>query len=273
MPYLVSDQKSIYYERYGQGEKNLMILNGIMMSTNSWHAFIDHLSSKYTLILVDFFDQGKSDYLADEYDQQVQVEVIKDVIKTLALDHLTLLGISYGGEVAMKFAHQNPNLLDALILSNTTAFTSPQLKAIGDNWVHAAQTYEGEKFFKATIPPIYSSGFYEREQTWLTEREKMFVQVLNKKWYDGFVRLVISAEKHDERENLKKITCPTLVIGADEDVITPIPCQVLIAKEIPKSYFIVIKSCGHASMYEKPHEFISAIEGFIDSNNVVFKIK
>lgn len=272
MAFLETENGKVYYEIHGDGDNTLMILNGIMMSSASWKPFLTFLVKHVKVVLVDFFDQGKSEYLDVTYDQTIQSELVHNVISALELSEVTLLGISYGGEVAMNFVKRYPGVLKNLILANTTAYTGKQLKAIGENWIHAASTYDGKTFFKATIPPIYSTGFYESRADWLDAREKMFDQLFDERWYEGFIRLVRSAETHDERKNLRHFNVPTLVIGAGEDVITPVSCQKELVENISNSKFIVIENCGHASMYEKPVEFFSAVIGFIYTSGHTFKI-
>lgn len=266
------NHKKAYYEVHGDGETSLVILNGIMMSCASWQPFIGMLSKQFKVVLLDFYDQGKSEYLDFTYTQDLQVELVKELLTALDLQQVTLMGISYGGEVAMKFAIKYQHMLSKLILANTTAYTNQQLKAIGDSWIYSAKTYDGKQFFKATIPPIYSTEFYESRVEWLDARERLFDKVFDEKWYEGFIRLVISAEKHDIRDQINAIKLPTLIIGADEDIITPLPCQEQIYQEIENSRFVVIKHCGHASMYERPIEFFGAVIGFIMTGHEVFTI-
>lgn len=45
--------KKVYYELHGEGEP-ILVLNGIMMSTESWNAFKPSFSKDNLLILVDF---------------------------------------------------------------------------------------------------------------------------------------------------------------------------------------------------------------------------
>jgi pimeloyl-ACP methyl ester carboxylesterase len=273
MPYLTFEGKQVYYEKHGDGEQTLMFLNGIMMSTASWQAFVSYFSKRYTLVLIDFFDQGQSAYLEGvSYTQDLQVSLVAHAIEALSLQRVLLVGISYGGEVAMKVAARHGNALEGLVLANTTAYTDPQLRAIGDSWNYAASTRDGRIFFKATIPPIYSATFYEAKLDWLTAREKMFTEVLTPAWYDGFSRLVDSAADHNAVEELAAIDCPVFIIGADQDQITPLRCQQLLQSRIKDAKFAVIQGCGHASMYEKPTEFVALIDGFAQVMTAAFDI-
>lgn len=260
MAYFNLDGKRAYYEVHGENDKTLMILNGIMMSTSSWLPFIPMLTKTAKVVLVDFFDQGKSDFMSEDYTQDIQLELVEALLDALDLEQVTLLGISYGGEIAMKC---RTSRVSQLILANTTAITDEALKAIGNNWINAARTFDGSQFFNATIPPIYSKGFYNVRIDWLSEREKMFKIAFKPAWYEGFIRLVRSAESHDERLRLNEIKIPTMIIGAEEDVITPLKCQSDLNAAIRDSKFVVISDCGHAAMYEKPTEFFSVVVGFM----------
>lgn len=271
MPKVLIKGKNIYYEIYGSGEP-LVILNGIMMSTSSWSAFIDVLSCNNKLVLVDFVDQGQSDKADEQYSQDFHVEILKDLFEKLNLKKIHLLGISYGGEVAQRFAIKYSEKILSLILSNTTSYTNEFLKDIGKGWIHAAKTYDGSIFFKTTMPYVYSPEFYEKNIDWLKEREKLFSISLQPDWYEGFIRLVISADDLDITKELHKINVPTLIIGAENDITTPVRYQEDIQKNIKDSKLIVIKGSGHGSMYEKPYEFVSAVCGFIENANKIIKI-
>lgn len=271
MPKVLIQGKNIYYETYGDGEP-IVILNGIMMSTGSWDPFIDVFARKNKLVLVDFIDQGQSDKVEDAYSQDLHVEMLIDLFSILNLGKVHLVGISYGGEVAQRFALKHETQLLSLILANTTSYTSHILKDIGEGWINAAKTYDGSQFFKATMPYIYSGEFYEENIKWLKEREKSFSVSLQPEWYEGFIRLVKSAEDLNITGEIEKIKVPTLIIGAEYDATTPLRYQEEIQKKIKDSKLIVIKGSGHATMYEKPYEFTTAILGFVESCNKQIKI-
>lgn len=266
MPKALINGKNIYYEIYGEGEP-LVLLNGIMMSTASWTSFIDVLSCNNKLVLVDFIDQGQSDKVEEQYTQDLHVETLKELFDKLELGKVHLVGISYGGEVAQRFALKYQDQLLSLVLANTTSYTNHILKDIGDSWIEAAKTYDGSTFFKATMPYIYSAEFYEDNIVWLKEREKAFSISLKPEWYEGFIRLVRSAEDLNITEEIHNIKVPTLIMSSEYDATTPLRYQEELQKRIKDSKLVVIQGSGHASMYEKPYEFVAAILGFVLSCN------
>ena len=271
MPKVSIKGKNIYYEIHGDGEP-LVILNGIMMSTGSWNSFIDVFSKKNKLVLLDFVDQGQSDKMEEQYSQDLHVEMLNELLERLNLEKIHLVGISYGGEIAQRFVLAHQSKVKTLVLANTTSYTSHILKDIGENWIQAAKTHDGVAFFKATMPYVYSGEFYEENIQWLKEREKSFANTLKPEWYEGFIRLVKSAENLNITEEINKIKVPTMIIGAEYDTTTPLRYQQEIHKMIPNSKLVSINGSGHATMYEKPYEFASLIIGFIESYSSEIKI-
>lgn len=262
MPTFAFQGKNIYYESHGEGEP-LVVLNGIFMSCASWAAFVPAFSKHCRLILIDLLDQGRSDKMDAEYTQSLQVEALLALLSHLKLESVRLAGISYGGEVAMRFAVEYPSRVSKLILSNTAAYTSKWLKDIGHSWEFAFQSHDGHQFFKTCIPIVYSPSFYEQNYAALSAREKLFCRVFTADVYDAFARLTRSAEGHDVREALGRITAKTLVISSELDFVTPCYQQRELTRLIPGAAHVRIEDAGHAVMYEKPAEFASLMLGFI----------
>jgi len=262
MPHINYQDKKIYYEVHGSGEP-LVMLNGLMMSTMSWAMFLPELTKNNQVILLDFFDQGKSEQLDSTYQQDIQVEAVNAVVKSLGLTKIHLFGISYGGEIALQFALKYGDLVDKLILCNTTAWTSPWLADIGDGWKKSAQLADAQLFYSVSIPIIYSPNFYTKHATWMNERKELLKQVFTPAFLAAMCRLIESAEGFDVKDQLANITATTLIVGSDLDFVTPATEQLALHQAIFHSAYVEIKNCGHASMYEKPAEFTTILKGFL----------
>lgn len=256
------DGRDIYFEEYGQG-KPLIVLNGIFMSCASWAAFVPSFQSHCRLILVDMLDQGKSAKMDGEYTQALQVKVILALMDHLGLASSAIVGISYGGEVALQLATSHPARVDKLILSNTAAYTSPWLKDIGHSWEYAFESRDGHQFFKTCIPIVYAPMFYEQNYAWASAREELFVRAFDGAVYDAFGRLTRSAETHDVRAGLPAITAETMVISSEMDYVTPQHQQAELVQAIRGASHVRIECAGHAVMYEKPAAFTAIVLGFL----------
>ena len=142
--------KSVYYESHGEGNP-VLLLNGIMMTTLSWQAFVPALQKTNRLILVDFLDQGRSARMEEAYTQELQAELVAALINHLQLRSPAVAGISYGGEVALRVAIRYPALVGRLLLFNTTAKTSAWLRDIGRGWNAVGMTLDGQAYYLSLI--------------------------------------------------------------------------------------------------------------------------
>ena len=265
--------RNIYYDVQGKG-KPILILNGIMMSTKSWEPFVKSFTHNNQLIRLDFIDQGQSDKLENsEYTQSIQVDIIECLVKELKIQKVSIVGISYGGEVAILFAAKNPNMVDRLVLLNTTPYTSPWLAEIGHSWNRIGRTRDGQTYYQATIPVIYSPSYYQKRLDWMKNREKLLVPIFsNASFLDAMERLTNSAESFDARNVLDQISAPTLIVAADEDFLTPLQNQKKIKEKIKNSEIVILPGVGHASMYERPLLFVTLVLGFINALETSFQI-
>ncbi len=265
MSTFIHQDKTVFYDLQGDENKPvLLLLNGIMMSTASWEPFMPAFRNELRVLRVDFFDQGQSARMENDYTQQVQVNLLLALLDHLGLSCVHLAGISYGGSVAMQFAAAHPNRVEKLMLFNATAKTTPWLKAIGDGWNAVAESRDGNAYYHIAIPYIYSPSFYNRNLDWMEARKEKLIPIFsNPSFLDAMIRLTKSAESHDVEAHLPTLDVPTLVIASDHDFLTPPAEQRAIVKAMPNAELVVYEGCGHASMYEKPSLFVSTILGFI----------
>ena len=268
MPHLdLKDGAKIYFEVHGQGEP-IIFLHGIMMNTMSWLAFIPELSKRFRLILLDFRDQGQSSRMQEQYGQDIHVGDVVSLLDQLNIPRAHMMGLSYGGGVALQFALQYQKRIKSLCLFNTPNRVSNHLLEIGKAWESAAELNDGAKFFQLAVPFIYSEPFYETHLDFLMERQKMFKSLLTKEWFEGFIRLSRSVKDYSmSPEELKTIKVPTLLVGADLDMVVSQGSMKEIHENIPNCEFIMIPKAGHGAFLERMNEFLTILIGFVTKHS------
>lgn len=271
MSYFKYKNKDIFYRVIGKG-KPLLLLNGIMMSTKSWKAYEDELSKNNQLILLDLLDQGQSSKADGEYNQTIQVAIVKELLDVLKIDKVSIMGTSYGGSVALQFAIAYQDYIERMVLFNTVAKTNAWLREIGDAWNHASGNPEA--YYATTIPVIYSPAFYDRKAQWMEKRKKELTTTsfASKDFIDSMIRLTNSARDYDVCASLREIKVPTLIIGSEQDHITPLEEQRYLAKEMVNAQLIILPDTGHASFYERPVIFTTILNGFINLDKLEYII-
>ncbi|MGE0633069.1 MAG: alpha/beta fold hydrolase [Pseudobdellovibrionaceae bacterium] len=122
------------------GNPTVFLLNGLTYSTEQWNDFIPFLlKNKIGVVRIDLFGMGQSLIMksgpplsAISYQDQVEdLKGLMDVLKIKGPHNL--LGLSYGGAIAMAFVKQYPSLVNKLILM------APFTKPVGaqDTWIRS----------------------------------------------------------------------------------------------------------------------------------------
>src|SRR6056297_904955 len=258
---------TLYYETHGQQGPWVVFLNGIMMSTASWAGLREHISTDYRLLLVDFRDQGKSSKIENQaYTWKIHVNDLLELLDYLKINQINMLGVSYGGQVALEFTREHQDRLASLLLVNVIPKVTRFLQAISDSWELAANLNSGSDFFTIAIPPIYSDVFYEKQYDWLQKRQELFEKMLTQEWFEGFTRLSKSAKDFDCSDLIHKIKVPTLVLSAEKDILTPAEKMNEMASQIEDAVYLQIPNAGHAAFLEKQKAFLAAVKGFLSIN-------
>ncbi|QOI96857.1 MAG: alpha/beta fold hydrolase [Flammeovirgaceae bacterium] len=104
----------LFYREYGSG-RPLIILHGLMGSSDNWLPQAKMLGEHYHVYVVDQRNHGQSPH-SEEFNYHVLQEDIHAFIHQHNLNNPVILGHSMGGKAAMNFALAYPDKLSALIV-------------------------------------------------------------------------------------------------------------------------------------------------------------
>jgi len=113
----------LYYRNEGQGEP-LIILHGLLGSSDNWRAMSKRLAQHFAVYSIDLRNHGQSPHAA-EMNYAVMAEDIREFIETHALARAFLLGHSMGGKIAMQFAAAHPQEVARLVVVDIAPKTYP----------------------------------------------------------------------------------------------------------------------------------------------------
>lgn len=123
--FLFEGHEVFYKYHKNPNEKGVLVfLNGLSDDTSSWKHVVDYFHHDHSYILVDLLGQGKTllrqiekDETSFRFSVETQCEALTALLQHLHLARkIQLIGFSYGGGIALKWASQHPQRIQKLIL-------------------------------------------------------------------------------------------------------------------------------------------------------------
>jgi esterase len=102
------------YRIRGKGEP-LVILHGLYGMSDNWMSVARHFEDRYQVILPDLRNHGHSGF-HPEHTYKAMVDDVIELIDSLHVERISLMGHSMGGKVAMLFALAYPERVKKLII-------------------------------------------------------------------------------------------------------------------------------------------------------------
>ncbi|MFD0794763.1 alpha/beta fold hydrolase [Mucilaginibacter litoreus] len=227
----------MYYEVYGKGEP-LLIIHGNGGSINNFVYQIPYFAKKYQVILADSRAQGKTVDHADSLSYEMITDDLNALLEHLKLKNVNVIGWSDGGIEGLLLAINHPDKVKKLAV--TGANLRPDTSAV-DPFVQ-----------KAVLATNIKGADSLRRMKNPTPEMKNQLKLMH----------LLSYEPHIKTSDLKKIKCPTLVIGGDHDVITT-RHTLEIFENIPDAYLWILPNSGHATPLVYKDMFNQVVADFL----------
>ncbi|MDZ7363132.1 MAG: alpha/beta fold hydrolase [candidate division KSB1 bacterium] len=107
----------LFFRQYGHHEPSLVILHGLLGSSQNWQRVAKVLEKKFRVLAVDQRNHGSSPHTETHTFADLR-EDVKHFFDQQRLDKAYLLGHSMGGLAAMEFAFHYPERLAGLIIED-----------------------------------------------------------------------------------------------------------------------------------------------------------
>jgi 3-oxoadipate enol-lactonase len=221
----------------------------------SWGFQHAALSGRYRVIAFDNRGSGRSASPEGPRTTRLMAADTLALMDRLGIESAHVLGASLGGMIAQEVALAEPGRVRSLQLYGTAARPDRYLLALLEN-------------LRAVRAGIGREGALRAMALWLfgvttfNERPE-FVDMLlyaagsqaNPQADTAFARQGDAVMTHDALDRLSDITCPTLVGGGEEDLLTPLRLSREIVRAIPHAELRTVSRAGHAVFWEQPAEF------------------
>lgn len=234
------------YVRFGKGSKNFVIIPGLSVKSvmGSAAAIADAYGMFADAYTVWFFDRRKE--LPAVYPVKQMAEDTAAAMKELGIQDAYIFGASQGGMIVMEIAIRHPELISKAVLGSTTSHVAGDGGNLA-SWISKAESGDIDGLNMAFAEMVYSESFYQQYKDLILAAG----EGTTKEDLARFLILAKGAEGFDCRDELTKIKCPVLVLGAGKDRVLGVEASREIAAAL-RCEIYVYEDYGHAVYDEAP---------------------
>jgi aminoacrylate hydrolase len=263
MPRISINDGSLYYERHGSGFP-VMMISGLGGLASFWNEQVAAFSKRYDCITHDSRGVGESDPIRGGYTVDRMAGDVIALMDRLEIERAHLMGHSTGGAIAQTLAIEHPNRVASIVLSATWTKPDAYFRRMYGLRKEVLQRLGASAYVQATTLFLYPSWWIAKNNEKLRHVEAQNLA--------HFPPLEIAMSRidailaFDRTQGLAKIRTPTLVIGAEDDIVTPAYFSEELARLIRGAEVKIFPRGGHWFPHVLAREFNQAVLPFLNSH-------
>ena len=244
-------------------DATIVLLHSLLCDGGMWRGQVPALEALGRVVTIDGPGHGKSDVPPPfTLDEHARARVA--AVDALAIPRALIVGLSWGGMVAMRLALYRPEMLAGMVLLDTSADGT----LLNERVEYGLMCRFARRF---GLPPVVvrkKIGPLMFSPTTLRTRPAMvdeFVRSVGGYSREGLdlATHAVSIDRPSILESLRAIRVPTLIGYGDDDAATPGDHSRRIASRIPGAKLVSFKNAGHLSALEDPAQVNDAIVPFV----------
>jgi 3-oxoadipate enol-lactonase len=257
MPMIPIDGGNLYYEIEGDAANPPLVLShSLGTALGMWQPQMAELKRRYRTVRYDMRGHGKSSAPKGDYSMAMLGHDALALLDALKIERTYWCGLSMGGMIGMWLGTEAPQRLRRAVLANTSAL-SPTVEM----WNARIATVMA-KGTAALLDGAVDRWFTKKFQAANPEVVKRTSEFLLSTPAQGYAGACAANRDMDQRETIRKIPVPTLVIVGAQDHAAPPAFGQLIHERIEGSKLVSLDA-AHLSNTEQPAGFTKAVVDFL----------
>ena len=242
----------------------VLFISGLSGLAAFWQDQVATFAKRFEVVTFDHRGIGQSDESRIGYTVERMTADVVRLLDALGVARCHLVGHSTGGAIAQVLAIEHPKRLASLVLAATWTKADAYFRRL-----YALR----KEILQRLGPSIYlqSATLLWYPSWWITHNNERLRQIEAQALAD-FAPSEIVASRIDamlafnRTADLARIKAPTLVVGAEDDVVTPAYFSEELARLIPGAEIKLFPRGGHFLNQVRAREFNNAVLPFLVSH-------
>ena len=260
----------LWYQVTGEGEPVVQI-HGAGFGHFNFAPATPELAKHFKVVDFDLRGYGQSDRPVQDYDMEVWADDVAGLLDALDITAAHVHGTSMGGMIAIVFAGKYPERTTSVVINCAAAKLGMSGRLIFKNWIDIARMDPdgpGSRILAELIAWQALSKKYLETADGVAAIDTIQQILRDSNRIEVFTAACQAMCDMDLRPWLGKITSPALVLGGDEDIMTPWDQgpngagQQAIHDGIVGSEKYVIRGAGHSTIFDSTDEHARVVIEF-----------
>jgi 3-oxoadipate enol-lactonase len=251
-------EQTLHYRIDGDAKgAPIVFANSLGTDFRLWDKVVALLPPGLRILRFDKRGHGLSSCPSGDYSMDELVDDCAGLIEKLGFQNCLFVGLSIGGLIAQGLAARHPQLLRAMVISNSAAKIGSA--ELWQERMDALRTGGIEALADNIIERWFAREFQQKHAQELLAWRNM----LTRTPLHGYVGCCAAIAASDFTESTARLTLPTLLIAGNEDGSTPPDLMRATGDLIAGSRFALIDDAGHLPCVEQPIEYLRLLNDFI----------
>ena len=241
------------------GGAPVVLSHALGLDLHMWDDLAAELAGTREVLRYDHRGHGGSAVPAGPYSMDDLVDDAARLIREWGRGPVVWVGLSMGGMVGQGLAVRYPELVNAVVLANTSSKYPEAAAAVFAQRVQAVQT-GGMAAIVDSVMERYFSAAFRAAQPEAVAAAHATVQRCDTAGYAACCQAVGDV---DWLGRLNTVQCPTLIIAGALDVGAPVAMSQAMQERIPGAELVVLDEASHLSVAEQPVLFAQHLQRFL----------
>jgi pimeloyl-ACP methyl ester carboxylesterase len=249
----------IAYTTAGEGPP-LVLLHGGWSDSRAWRWQLEGLAGDFAVAAWDAPGCGRSSDPPAGWRMADYADCLAGWLEALAVERPHVLGLSWGGALALELYRRHPHVPASLVLAGAYAGWAGSLppEEVAERLGRVRRELERPPaewvggYLPSLLTDAAPAGLGEEVETMMLDLHP-----------DGTRTMLEAMAEADLRDVLPRIAVPTLLLYGELDRRSPLPVAEELHAAVPSSRLVVLEGAGHLANAERPEEFNEAVRAFL----------